>query len=217
MRIMGLCLTAVAIMLSAGTAGATLLDFDFAGNFTYDNDLLLFTFTVDELSNVTVFSSSWVNGGFDPMLGIWDAAGVQMAFQDDGGVVGSTVSNGVSYNTGVWDSYYTVSLNTGVYTASVTQYSNFPVDGINPGVALLSDGFQYDGASHQHFTRDLGYGPEPYFNGVWSDHDARQSFWAFHLLNVADVEAPPPIPEPATISLLGMGLLGFLARRYRRA
>ncbi len=58
---------------------AQALDFDFSGNFTYDNDVLLFNFSVGAPSTVTVFSSSWLRGnspaGFDPMLGIWGSAG----------------------------------------------------------------------------------------------------------------------------------------------
>jgi hypothetical protein len=89
---------------------AAALDFDFSGNFTKDNDVVLINFTVggSGADIVTVFSSSWLSGeppaGFDPMLGIWDAAGNLIAFQDDGHNVGTTLSNGVPYNHGTWNS-----------------------------------------------------------------------------------------------------------------
>jgi len=194
---------------------AAALDFDFSGTFTNDNDVGLLYFTVGGSgpSTVTVFSSSWLTGnppvGFDPMLGIWTAGGTLIAFQDDGNFAGTAFSNSVSYNHGVWDSYYTVSLNPGNYIASITQYSNF-----NNG-STLSAGFNYDG--NPNFTFDLGFGgaTQPLFNGVWDTSDGRTASWQFHLLNVA---AANQVPVPGTLLLLGSGLAGLSGwRRFRKS
>jgi hypothetical protein len=203
-KILFLCFSLAAM---AGAAQAIPMDFDFSGNFTYDNDVVTFGFTVNAPSNVTVFSSSWLSGalpmGFDPMLGIWDGAGSLVAFQDDGGNVGSTLSNGVSYNHGTWDSYYNVVLGAGSYFASVTQYDNF-----NRG-SNLADGFLYDGVAGRNFTASYGGGTQPMFNGVWDSNDPRTSAWQFHLLGVDQaVVVPPDVPEPTTLALLGLVLLG---------
>ena len=200
-----------AMMLVFGMGGsANALDFDFSGTFTQDNDITLLNFTVGTDSTITIFSSSWGNdvgsdgyvagAGFDPILAIWNNTGGIVSEQDDGHNVGSTLSNGVSYSHGYWDSYYDVSLTAGDYTASIAQYDNF-VAGSN-----LSDGFKYDG--NPTFTQSFSSVSQTYFNGCWLDNDYRTGDWDFHILNVAD--ASHPVPEPSTILLIGVGLLGLV-------
>jgi len=145
--------------------------------------------------------------GFDPMLGVWKSDGSFVAFQDDGNNVGSTLSNGVSYNHGTWDSFFDVFLVAGDYIASITQFDNFNL-GSN-----LSDGFDHDG--NPNFTFDNGWGgaTQPTFNGVWDGNDPRTSNWEFHILNVES--ASHPTPEPSTWLLFVAGALG-IARLRRR-
>lgn len=193
------------------------LDFDFSGHFTKDNDIAQFTFTVGGVgsSTVKVFSSSWLYGnpgvgqplgGFDPILSIWRDNGTLMAQQDDGHVTGATLSNGVSYNHGVWDSYYTVSLAPGNYIATVGQYDNFAAG------TQLAQGFRYDG--NDNFTHDYGYGggTQPYFNGVWDANDPRTGYYEFHLLNVADAtHQAPTVPDTGPGLAMLSSIVGGLA------
>jgi len=200
---------AAALTLAASvavSAPAQAADFDFSGTFENDNDKLEFGFEVDADSEVTIFSSSWVDGGFDPILSLFDSAGNLIADQDDGDNIGSTVSNGVSYDHGVWDTYFTQFLTSGSYKVVITQYDNF-VNGLN-----LADGFRYDGTGNENFTAAFGCS-QGSFCGVDSLDDSRTNAWEFHVLNVAQagvVEPPASVPEPASmVGLLTMGALGI--------
>jgi len=192
------------------------LDFDFSGTFTKDNDVLGLSFTVGAPSTITIFSSSWLSGdiqaGFDPILAIWNSAGIRMAQQDDGGVAGTTSSNGTPYNHGVWDSYYSVTLAAGDYLATIAQYNNFSTSN------NLADGFAHDGNPNFTFDNTYGGATQPLFNGVWDGNDPRTGNWAFHILNVesAVVIPPPSVPDGGTtLALLGGALAGLGALRRK--
>ena len=182
------------------------LDFDFNGTFSDDNDVGLAMFTVSSASTVTIFTSSWLTGGFDPFLTLWDSSGNFMQEQDDS-VGGSAISNAVSYNYGSWDSFFTIALNPGTYTVSITQFNNSAV-GTN-----LSSGFQHD--SNPNFTFDYGWGTQPYFNGILNNNDARTGNWAMHIIHV-NLENPQSVPDASsTAALLGLAMLALVGLKRR--
>lgn len=196
-----LMLAATAGLVFAGTSHA--LDYDFSGHLQNHNDTLLYSFTANGTSNVTLFSSSWDDGNFDPMLGLWSSDGNLISFQDDGHTAGSTFSNGVSYDHGSWDSYFSSTLNAGSYFVSLSTYNNFPT-GSN-----LSSGFSRD----QETPVPLEMWEQP-ANGYRGD------YYEFHILGVeaAEVEDAGAVPEPSTFILLGAGFagIGLAGRRARK-
>lgn len=199
-------LVPVALMgMLAFVSPSRALDFDFSGIFKYDNDVAILNFSVGAPSTVTVFSSSWVSGGFDPILAVWDSSGNVVAQQDDGANAGSTLSNGVWYNHGTWDSYYSVLLTAGSYQASIAQYNNFAL-GSN-----LSLGFTHD--SDRFFTRI--YGSAPLFNGVWDADDPRTGNWAFHILNVETANQQRVPDMSSTVALLGMVIMALVGLKRK--
>ncbi len=206
--------TAAAMLLAVSQAQAA--NFSFTGNFTYDNDVQFFTFTVGAPSTVTLRSWSYAGGvnaagatiargGFDPILAVYNSAGTILGFNDDGGP--SLVPTDITGQ--AWDTYFSVSLPAGTYTASVMQYDNFTVGGIGGNV---SSGFVRDG--QPNFTSAL-VGQPGYFWDVSGSH--RDNHWAFDILNVEDAVVPEPSTYLAGALLaLVFGVQGFRTLRHRK-
>ena len=160
-----------------------------------------FQFNVSTPGNRTFFSSSWDDGGFDPMLGLWNQAGNLVYFQDDGLNGGSTPSNGVQYTHGGWDSYYSVNLMPGSYILTLSTFDNFNIGD------QLSQGFLRDNDA-----------PIPIAEWYQPANGYRASRYAFHILNVdaAVINDPAlPTPEPSTILLMGLGFGALTLLRSR--
>ena len=189
-------------------------DFSFTGNLNSINDVQIFTFTVGSGSNVVLRTWSYAGGvnaagqsiaegGFDPILALFQGTGSGAVFinqNDDGGSnVPADAVTGAHY-----DTYLAVNgLTPGDYTVSIMDYANFA---IGPTLGAGFTGGALTGGTYLDAT----------------EHN-RDSHWAFDILGVEAATNPtaqptdgtPAVPEPSSIALLGSGLLGVanLARK----
>lgn len=205
-----------ATLLGAPVHAAT---FSFAGNFTQDDDVQRFDFSVGSLSTITLRSYSYAGGtqadgtvvsagGFDPILALFDATsgaliGQQDDAEDDGNVVPEDPTTEYRF-----DVLLDIELDAGSYFVTVMQYDNFA------NGPLFADGFERDGEGN--FTGLIF----PCTNGIFCDFGSndRTSAWNFDILNVETATQEPnvpPVPLPASGLLLAGALAGVAALRRR--
>jgi hypothetical protein len=195
-------LAACACMASANAATMS-----YTGNFTKDNDVVLIDFSVAALQTVQIRTWSYAGGvngagqtiargGFDPIIQLFNAAGVQVGQQDDAECP-KVAADAVTRQ--CWDINYSIKLGPGNYTVSLQQYNNYSVS------TSLADGFYYAGAQNASFR-----------GGFIDEMDnKRTGLWALDIVNASPVQ-PASVPEPSSALLMGAALAGMSVLRRRR-
>jgi hypothetical protein len=219
------------LSLTAASVGSTLglllplppaiaADFSFRGNFTRDDNVQLFNFTVGSSSTVTLRTLSYAggtqadgtvvtNGGFDPILALFDSSGNFIDNNDDGD---SSEVPADPITERFFDTYLQVVLGAGNYTVAVSQYDNFFSGGPGDNISL---GFDRQGDGN--FTPGTTNFPCSASRFCDVDGNSRTSFWAFDILNVqSGVVVPPtePVPEPSTV--VGSLILGLVSTKLAK-
>jgi hypothetical protein len=202
---------AVLLAMCASVSSVSATTLSYTGQFTYDNDVQLFSFTVGALSTVGLRTYSYAGGtnaagqtiargGFDPIMELFNSAG-QLIGQQDDSVCGKVGTDSVTQQ--CWDINFVMELAPGTYTASLQQYNNYSVSD------KLADGFYFQGVQNQNFR-----------NGFVDEMDVkRNGAWAFDILNVNPAALPEPseVPEPGSLGLMGAAMIGMTVLRRRRA
>ncbi len=189
-----LMLTAIAVPAWGGTV-------NFSGVFSADDNVQLFTYTVQNGGQVTVSTTSYAAGGFSPILSLFDSTG-QFLF-DDAGYSNTPESDATLQ----W-----VSAAGAQYMIALTEYDNFPVAAGDNG--NLSEGFTEAGngnfTANPPFNNNLSGG---FYDGPGGAQ--RTANWALTIS--APVAAGPlsaaEIPEPASFVLTLAGVALLLARK----
>jgi hypothetical protein len=199
-------------------------NFSFAGNFSRDDNVQLFTFNANGASNVRLISLSYAGGiqsngnvvargGFDPILALFNSSGALVGQNDDAvsattGACGGSAVNADSLTGERWDTCFNLALAAGSYTVAVMQYANFA---LGPN---LSNGFTFTNSPTFTSTYGCSNGRFCDISGVTAGNN-RTSAWAF---DVRGVESAAVVPEPATFFLMGAGITGLIvfSRRSSR-
>ncbi|MDD5035530.1 MAG: DVUA0089 family protein [Methylococcaceae bacterium] len=175
----------------------------FSGTFSSDDQYQFLSFKADGTSQITLETTGYAAGGFDPYLTLFASSGLVLKENDDGA-------------TNAPDSYIKGVLAAGTYWLAVTEAIN------------QSNGLYF--ANGFAFTRTGNFTGPDYgcSNGKFCDYlgQNRTGFWALDVTGVVSAQlessfpAPPAppiptVPEPATIALMGLGLAGmFRTRRH---
>lgn len=189
---------AAGLLLASACSQAALINF--TGSIGYHNDVIYTYFTLDnDATDVRVWTDSFDSGAnFDPITALWSGSGSLIAENDDNDSVDPSTQT--YYDSG----FFLPSLSAGDYIFTVATYNNFA------NGSTLGDGFQFD--SENPIALEDWCQPS---NGCGMGSD--WSVWLDGVDSASNPDAGSPVPVPATIALLGLGLMGVGFSRKKKA
>lgn len=194
MKLTSLFTTAIAMLLTT-SANAGLLHFD--GNIEFHNDVIEIAFTLDQdATNVRIWTDSFQDDtNFDPITALWHANGALIDESDDDASIDPSQTR--------FDSGFSLpTLAAGSYIFTMATYNNF-ANGSN-----LSDGFDFDNEA----AIAISDWAQPA-----NSSNARGTYWSIWFDGVNSAEGPTDVPEPSSLAVLLIGLMGLAARKKLKA
>jgi hypothetical protein len=198
-------LISACLLASATVAPAATISFQ--GNFTNDNNVMLFYYSVANTGPVTIETTSFnaTDLGFSPILTVFSASG---AFQFENVGYSNPIASDASLS---WNS-----LGGENYIVALTQYDNSAVENFDGG--NQSAGFLHDLDVDPNFTALSPFNDIPGGSFLLPGSEQRSSFWAVDFTS-ADPTLQAAVPEPSTaVSSVAGGVMlaaWFAARRRK--
>jgi hypothetical protein len=179
------------------------------GTFEYTNDVALFFFTLTTETMLSAFTEGFELTGFDSYFGLFsadDGAIVQVPLADDPNASIALKSRDINPDPSAADYddvlpdpdlFSVVTLEAGNYILALLQFGNDFVLDPTLGVDSLAAGFALD---------------DPFFQTLCADTTS----CTFSLNLIATPVDTQPVPEPGTLSLIGLGISALVLGRRRR-
>lgn len=168
-----------------------------SGTFNSDDDQQDFTVTLTG-APALIETTSYAEGGFDPILSVFSSAGSLLAMNDNGSCsqVAADPMTGACL-----DSYLPLALPAGSYLLVLTEYDNLP------NGPFLADGFTE--AGNGNFTGDLFGSPGESFIDFTGSQ--RTNAWALEFTGGSNISEQP---EPGSYLLALLGTL-LISAKYK--
>jgi hypothetical protein len=135
---------------------------------------------------------------FDTILSLFDSMGTLIAYDDDS----FPEDPGTAFG---FDSFLgAIVLAPGGYYLAVTQFANFPTTNFSGAVPLTRPDGEFGG--------EAIFGAEVGNSSFFTSGPQAGADYVLHI----SINGPVPAPEPATVALLGSGVIGLVLTRRRR-